>query len=152
MQATAFKSLAAFALCALAAAPTAYAQDASLSVQEPWVRASVPNQHATGAFMRLTSTAPARLVAVESPAARNVEIHEMAMQDNVMKMRQVAGIDLPAGQAVALAPGGNHLMLIGLNVPLVAGETAPLTLRFDNAPEITVQARIRQPSAHDMAH
>ena len=51
-----------------------------------------------------------------------------------------------------LRPGGVHLMLIGLNVPLVAGETAPLTLRFDNAPEITVQARIRQPSAHDMAH
>lgn len=148
MQATAFQSLAAaFALCALAAAPTAYAQDASLSVQEPWVRASVPNQHATGAFMRLTSTAPARLVAVESPAARNVEIHEMAMQDNVMKMRQVAGIDLPAGHAVELKPGGYHVMLIDLVSQINAGQHVPLTLVIEDAQRqqrrITVDAEAR---------
>ena len=82
------------------------AQEASLKIDDPWVRATVPSQHATGVFMRLTSATPARLVAVESQAAKHAEVHEMAMQDNVMKMRQVSGIDLPAGQAVELCLAG----------------------------------------------
>ena len=90
------------------------AQEASLKIDDPWVRATVPSQHATGVFMRLTSATPARLVAVESQAAKHAEVHEMAMQDNVMKMRQVSGIDLPAGQAVELKPGGYHIMLLDL--------------------------------------
>ena len=97
MKKISLKSLAAaVSLCALAGvAPTALAQDAALKVDDVWVRATVPSQHATGAFMRLTSAVPGRLVAVESDAAKHVEVHEMAMQDNVMKMRQVPGIDLP---------------------------------------------------------
>lgn len=129
MKTTAIKSLAAIALCALAGAiPSAFAQDASLSVEDPWVRATVPSQHATGVFMRLTSAAPGRLVAVESQAAKHVEIHEMAMQDNVMKMRQVPGLDLPAGQAVELKPGGYHVMLIDLARQIEPGEHVALTL------------------------
>ena len=91
-----FKPLAALALCtlALSAAAPSLAQEASLKIDDPWVRATVPSQHATGVFMRLTSATPARLVAVESQAAKHAEVHEMAMQDNVMKMRQVSGIDL----------------------------------------------------------
>ncbi|MGY6272557.1 copper chaperone PCu(A)C, partial [Achromobacter denitrificans] len=127
MQATTIKSLAAaFALCAFAGA--AFAQQSSLSVDDPWVRATVPSQHATGVFMRLTSAAPARLVAVESQAAKHVEIHEMAMQDNVMKMRQVPGLDLPAGQAVELKPGGYHVMLIDLARQISPGDHVALTL------------------------
>ncbi|SSW71032.1 copper chaperone PCu(A)C [Achromobacter agilis] len=130
MKKTAIKSLAAaFALCVFAgAAPAAFAQDASVSVEDPWVRATAPNQHATGVFMRLTSAAPGRLVAVESQAAKHVEIHEMAMQDNVMKMRQVPGIDLPAGQAVELKPGSYHVMLIDLARQIAPGEHVALTL------------------------
>lgn len=104
---TPFKSLAsAFALgvLLLASAP-ATAQDATLKVEDAWVRATVPDQHATGVFMRLTSATPARLVGVESSAAKHVEVHEMAMQDNVMKMRQVPAIELPAGKPVELKPG-----------------------------------------------
>lgn len=123
-----------FALCALALFNhAAMAQDATLKVDEPWVRATVPNQHATGAFMRLTSSAAGRLVAVESDAAKHVEVHEMALQDNVMKMRQVPGIDLPAGQAVDLKPGGYHVMLIDLARQITPGDHIALTLVVEDA-------------------
>ncbi|QVQ26549.1 copper chaperone PCu(A)C [Achromobacter deleyi] len=130
MKKISFKPLAAvFTFCALAGfSHAALAQDATLSVEDAWVRATVPSQHATGAFMRLTSAAPGRLVAVESQAAKHVEVHEMAMQDNVMKMRQVPGIDLPAGQAVELKPGGYHVMLIDLAKQITPGDRVQLTL------------------------
>lgn len=135
MKTTRFKSLAAaFALGALAlAGAPAVAQDASLKVEDAWVRATVPSQHATGVFMRLTSPTAARLVGVESDAARHVEVHEMAMQDNVMKMRQVSAIDLPAGKPVELKPGGYHVMLIDLARQISAGDRVALTLLVQDA-------------------
>lgn len=122
-----------FALALAGFTLPALAQDAGLAVQDPWVRATVPNQHATGVFMRLTSAQAGRLVGVESQAAKHVEVHEMAMQDNVMKMRQVAGIDLPAGQAVDLKPGGYHVMLIDLARPISPGDHVSLTLIVEDA-------------------
>ncbi|EHK63692.1 copper chaperone PCu(A)C [Achromobacter arsenitoxydans] len=122
-----------FALALAGFSHSVLAQDAGLSVQDAWVRATVPNQHATGVFMRLTSAAPGRLVAVESQAAKHVEVHEMAMQDNVMKMRQVPGIDLPAGQAVELKPGGYHVMLIDLAGQIAPGDHVQLTLVVEDA-------------------
>lgn len=135
MKTTRFKSLAAaFALGALAlAGAPAVAQDASLKVEDAWVRATVPSQHATGVFMRLTSPTAARLVGVESDAARHVEVHEMAMQDDVMKMRQVSAIDLPAGKPVELKPGGYHVMLIDLARQISAGDPVALTLLVQDA-------------------
>ncbi|MDH1523075.1 copper chaperone PCu(A)C [Achromobacter mucicolens] len=120
--------VAALALALAGFGPMALAQTAGLTVEDAWVRATVPNQHATGAFMRLTAAESGRLVGVESQAAKHVEVHEMAMQDNVMKMRQVAGIDLPAGKAVELKPGGYHVMLIDLAKPIAAGDHVALTL------------------------
>ncbi|WP_238926819.1 copper chaperone PCu(A)C [Achromobacter xylosoxidans] len=135
MKPTAFKSLAAaFALGALMlAGPGAMAQDATLKVEDAWVRATVPNQHATGVFMRLTSPTAARLVGVESAAAKHAEVHEMAMQDNVMKMRQVSAIDLPAGKPVELKPGGYHVMLIDLARQISVGDPVALTLLVQDA-------------------
>lgn len=135
MKKTPFKSLAAaFVLGALAlAGAPAMAQDAPLKVEDAWVRATVPNQHATGVFMRLTSPTAARLVGVESDAARHVEVHEMAMQDNVMKMRQVSAIDLPAGKPVELKPGGYHVMLIDLARQISVGDPVALTLLVQDA-------------------
>lgn len=132
------------ALTALFAAPV-FAQ---VQVADPWVRATVPQQQATGAFMRLTSTSAARLVEVRSPAARIVELHEMSMRDNVMRMRAMAaGLDLPAGKAVELKPGGYHVMLIELVKPLTEGEVVPLTLVVEGADKrretIEVQAPVR---------
>lgn len=101
---------------------------AEVSVADPWVRATVAQQKATGAFMHLTSDSDARLVSASSPAAEVVEIHEMTMQNNVMKMSPVRGLDLPAGKAVELKPGGYHVMLMGLKAQVKEGEAVPLTL------------------------
>lgn len=101
---------------------------AQVEVKDPWVRATVPRQTATGAFMQLRATAGARLVEARSPVAGVVEIHEMKMAGDVMKMRAVPGIDLPAGQTVELKPGGYHIMLLELKRQIKEGETVPLTL------------------------
>ena len=101
---------------------------AQTRVDDPWVRATVAQQTSTGAFMRIRSAEGARLVEVRSPAAKSVEIHSMAMQGDVMRMRRIDGLVLPAGGAVDLGPGGYHLMLVGLLRPLKAGDTVALTL------------------------
>ncbi|MEO6408054.1 MAG: copper chaperone PCu(A)C [Burkholderiaceae bacterium] len=104
------------------------AAHAQTGVDAPWVRATVAQQTSTGAFMRIRSVEGARLVEVRSPAAKSVEMHTMAMQGDVMRMRQIDGLVLPAGGAVDLAPGGHHLMLVGLVRPLKEGDTVPFTL------------------------
>jgi copper(I)-binding protein len=104
---------------------------AQVSVTDPWVRATVPQQKATGAFMQLSSAKGTRLVDARSPVAR-AEIHEMAVQDHVMRMRQISGLDLPAGQSVALKPGGYHIMFFDLKQPVKEGDVIPLTLVFED--------------------
>ncbi len=106
---------------------------AQVAVTDPWVRATVPQQKATGAFMQLNAQKGARLVEASSPVAGVVEIHEMAMDNNVMKMRAIAALDLPAGKPVELKPGGYHVMLMDLKSQLKEGETVPLTLVFEGA-------------------
>ena len=120
---------------------------AQVAVTEPWVRATVPAQKVSGAFMQLRSAKPARLVEVKSPVAGRVEIHEMAMQGQTMRMRAVDGIDLPAGQFVSLASGGYHVMLFDLQRQLKEGEQVPLTLTVQGADgkreTIAVQAPVK---------
>ena len=101
---------------------------AQVSVQGAWVRATVAQQKATGAFMQLQSAQDARLVSVQSSVAGVVEVHEMAMEGGVMKMRAVPGLSLPAGKAVELKPGGYHVMLMDLKDPVKDGDTVPMTL------------------------
>ncbi len=116
----------------LAITATAWAQT-TVKVEDAWVRGTVATQKATGAFMRLTPAANARLVAAESPVAGVVEIHEMAMENDIMKMRQIPGLDLAAGRTVELKPGGYHVMLMDLKQPLKGGESVPITLVFEDA-------------------
>ena len=104
---------------------------AQVSVQDAWVRATVPQQKATGAFMRLTAAQDMRLVGASSPAAGVTEGHEMTLVDNVMKMRAIPVLELPAGQAVELKPGGYHVMLMDLKQPVATGSNVPLTLVFE---------------------
>ncbi|MGB3070548.1 MAG: copper chaperone PCu(A)C [Ottowia sp.] len=143
-------SLAAFVLMAVSAA--AFAQ--AVKIDNAWVRASVAGQKATGAFMTLTAKEGTRLVGVATPSAGVAEIHEMAMQGDVMKMRSVSELDLPAGKAVELKPGGFHVMLLDLKAPLAADSTVPLTLTFKDAKgaesktELTVPVRAVNASAH----
>lgn len=115
----------AFSLAALALAAAANAQ---VTVKDPWVRATVPQQKATGAFMQLTAAQDVKLVAGSSPVAGVVEIHEMKMEGNTMKMRAVPSVELPAGKAVELRPGGYHVMLMSLERQLQPGEMVPVTL------------------------
>lgn len=112
----------------------AHAQpSAPVVVDGSWARATFAGQKTSGAFMRLTAPDATRLVRVETPAADVAEIHEMKMDGDIMKMRAVPGLDLPAGQAVELKPGGYHLMLMDLKAPLVKGSSVPLTLVFQDA-------------------
>ena len=102
---------------------------AQTSVKDAWVRGTVAQQKATGAFMQITSASGGKLVSVSSPAAGVVEIHEMKMDGSTMQMRALPnGLDLPAGNAVDLKPGGYHVMLLDLKAPLKAGDTVDLQL------------------------
>ena len=112
-------------IASIALVSTAFAQT---TVVDPWVRATVPQQTASGAFMQLRSADKARLVGVSSPVAAAVQIHKMEMTGQMMKMREVDGIELPAGDTVNLASGGYHVMLLGLNRQLKEGDTVPLSL------------------------
>lgn len=114
----------------IAASASAFAQS-SVEIKDPWVRATVAQQKATGAFMQLTAKADSKLVEVQSPVAGVIEIHEMAMDNNVMKMRQIPGLALPAGKAVELKPGGYHVMLLDLKAQVKEGDVVPVTLVFE---------------------
>jgi len=110
----------------------AHAQRAAeVDISGAWARSTVPGQMGTGAFMRLTSKDGARVIGASSEAAGVVEIHEMAMDGNVMRMRSISSLDLPAGTAVELKPGGYHMMLMDLKRPLVAGEKVKVDLRLE---------------------
>ena len=110
----------------------AFAQN--VAVTDAWVRATVQGQKATGAFMKITSKDQTKLVTASSPAAGIVEIHEMKMDKDVMKMSALPnGLDLPAGKAVELKPGGYHVMLMDLKAPLAKDTTIPLTLTVQDA-------------------
>ena len=102
--------------------------DAQVSATQPWIRATVPQQQSTGAFMQLQSAKDARLVGVSSPVAGLAEIHKMDMDGQTMRMGPVDGIDLPAGKPVKLASGGYHIMLMDLKRQLKDGDTVKLTL------------------------
>lgn len=121
-----------FLACSLALASSAWAQS-PVQVQDAWARATVANQSATGAFMKLTAPAAARLIEVRSPVAGIVEVHEMKLEGDVMRMRAVSALPLPAGQTVELKPGGYHVMLMDLKGPVKAGDAVPLTLVFEGA-------------------
>ena len=114
---------AALAATTLAALP-AHAQTI---VANPWVRATSAPQQPAGGYLTITSARGGKLVEVSSPAGMT-EMHEMAMDGSVMRMRRVSAIELPAGKPVELKPGGLHLMLMGLKAPLKAGETVAFTL------------------------
>ena len=113
----------------LAVSASAWAQaPAPVDVKDAWVRATVAQQKSTGAFMQLTARADARVVEARSPIASVTQIHEMAMEKDVMRMREVKGLPLPAGQTVELKPGGYHVMLLDLKGQVKAGDVVPLTL------------------------
>lgn len=137
---------AAFAL-PLAASAQSPSTSAPLKVEGAWVRASVPGQSGTGGFMRLTAAEPLTLVGVQSPAAGVAEVHEMKMEGDVMRMRPIGELPLPAGQTVELRSGGYHLMLMSLKAPLKDGAQVPVTLLLRDAKGAERRVSLQAPVA-----
>lgn len=122
----------------------------ALQIAHPWARPTLPGQTTGAGYLSVDNlgSAPDRLLGASTPAAAVVEVHEMRMEGDVMRMRELKALDLPPGKTVSLAPGGLHLMLRGLKAPLKEGERVPLKLRFERAGEIEVVFHVqRQPAA-----
>jgi periplasmic copper chaperone A len=126
----------------LLAATAAQAQNA-VKVEKVWARPTVAGQSGGGGFLTLTGGAAAdRLLSASAGVSKAVELHKMEMDGNVMRMRPVDGIDVPAGATVMLQPGGLHIMFIGLNKTLKAGDSFPMTLKFEKAGEVKVDVKV----------
>jgi len=150
------RSLVAAAVCA-AAASGASAHDfkaGPLTIDHPYARATAPGQPNGGGFLKLTNQGPTadKLIAATTARAGSTELHSMRMEGDVMRMRQVDAIEVPAGGSVELKPGGLHLMFIGLKAPLRNGDTFPVTLRFEKAGEVVVTVNVEAPQAAEPAH
>ena len=152
------RRLALAALVAILALP-AFALDyklGAIEIGQPWTRATPPTAESGGGYLVLKNTGatPDRLIAVKSPAADKVEIHEMKMDGNIMRMREVEkGIEIPPGATVELKPGGFHVMFMGLKEPFAKEAKVPLTLVFEKAGSIDVDLMVQamgaqSPSMH----
>ena len=143
------------AAAAIAAVPAA-AHDytaGDVAIAHPWTRAAGANGNGA-AFMQLRNTGaqPDRLISASTPAARTVELHTMTRDGDVMRMRPVQDIPVPAGDTVALQPGGFHIMMIGLTAPMNQGGRVPLTLRFERAGEVQVELAVEAAGARGSGH
>lgn len=117
------------------------AEKGDLQISQAWTRATLPAAKVAAGYVTIENqgSEPDRLVAVEADFSDAAEIHEMTMKDGMMKMRPLAeGLDIPAGEFVTLEPGGSHLMFMGLEQPLVQGETVDMTLMFEQAGRLEI--------------
>ncbi len=143
------KTLIVAALWIVAWVSPAFAQ---VKVEAAWARPTVAGQQGGGGFMTLHSERADRLLGGTTPLAERFELHTMSMQGDVMQMRQLDAIALPAGQRVELKPGGLHVMFIGLKQPLTLGSKVPVTLRFERAGEVKVEMTVMSRPATAAPH
>ena len=124
----------------------AIAQNASvgsIKIENAYTRATAPGQQVAGGFLKIENKGAAdQLISASSPVAGEVQLHEMAMEGNVMKMRQVKDIAVPANGTVELKPGGLHLMFMNIKAPLAAGESVPVKLKFAKAGEVEIKVPV----------
>ena len=132
------------AVAALLAA-TCLAAHAEVTVKDAWVRGTVKGQTASGAFLTMTSSEDAKVVAVASPAARVAEIHATKNDRGMMVMEHVGSLALPKRKPVDFRPGGHHVMLMGLAKPLSAGESVPITFTIEDARGKRTTVEIKAP-------
>jgi copper(I)-binding protein len=131
---------------------------AQTQVDDAWVRATVAGQQATGAFMTVTASGDSKLLSVQSPVAKTVQIHESTMKNDVMSMQPVEFVALPAGKAVSLDPHSYHVMLIDLVGQVKEGDKVPLTLTVENAKgekesiKVEAEARALNTMDHSKMH
>lgn len=143
----------AIALAAIAAHAHEFKAGA-ITIGHPYARATAAGQPTGGGFMKFVNGGGTdKLLSVSAEVSKTVELHEMKMEGDVMRMRQVDGIELQAGKTVELKPGGYHVMFIGLKAPLKAGDKFPVKLKFEKAGEVTVEVKVEAPGAdHGMKH
>jgi periplasmic copper chaperone A len=135
-----------------AAASAVLAQTNQLEVSNAWARATPGKAENGAAYVTIVSPTPDRLLSASSSVAKKTELHTMEMAGMVMKMRPLAALDIPAGQPVALKPGGEHIMLIGLQHPLREGQPFSLTLNFEKAGARTVTVAVEKAGAMPAMH
>lgn len=133
-------------------ATSAYAHDykvGSIEIVHPWARASAGAAKSGVAFMmiRNAGATPDRLISISSPIAKKVHLHTTVMENDIMKMRSVDAVDIPAGGMAELKPGGLHVMFMGLNAPFVEGEMFPLTLMFEAAGALEIMVYVTEAGA-----
>jgi periplasmic copper chaperone A len=125
----------------------------AIDIGHPWARPTAAGQTAGGGYLKLTNAGVVdRLLSASCDVAASVELHSMSMDGNVMRMRQVDAIDLPAGLTVELKPGGFHIMFVGLKAPLKEGDKFPLKLQFEKAGEVVVEVKVEQPKGAGAEH
>ena len=140
----------AIATAAFCAAVSVYAADAkvgNLSIDDVWARTGQPGQVSAAYFEVKNKGAADKIVSANCDCAKATELHNVKMIDGAMKMYQVQAMDIPADGELKLKPGSYHIMLIGLNRPLVAGETLPIKVKFEKAGEVTLQAKVKDKGA-----
>lgn len=120
----------------------------SVVVSKPWARASIIASRPAAVYLTLESRAGDRLTGITTPVADEVVVHAVEEENGVSRMVHLPSLNLPAGELVTLAPGGTHMMLIGLDAKLIEGERFPMTLRFDKAPAVTVDVPVLGIAAH----
>ena len=134
------------AVAMLAAAPAAWAQrSGAIEVTQAQALPSTPGARNGGGFVALVNHGKAddKIVAASSPVCGHVELHTMSMENNIMRMREVENIPVPAGKTLRMQPGsGYHLMLMDLKAPLKVGETVPVTLKFASGASLEVQLKV----------
>lgn len=124
-------------------AGTAYAQASKVTAEGAWSRATPPGAKTAAVYLTLTSPDDDTLVGASSPASTGAGVHEMTMDGNIMRMREVpGGLAHPAGKPVTLKPSGYHLMLTGLKAPLKTGGTVRVHLSFAKSPPVDIDAPI----------
>lgn len=115
----------------------------NLTISDPFARASAGRAKAGAAFLTITNAGPTdRLIAARADVSEHVELHTHIMDGDVMRMRQVPNVEVVGGGETALAPGGLHIMLIGLNAPLMEGDSFPLTLIFERAGDVEIEVPV----------
>jgi copper(I)-binding protein len=136
-------------MCCILSVPALVLAETPIKITDAWAPASPPTAMNVAVYLTLTNQGQAadRLVGASGGVSDTVELHTVLMEDNMMKMRQLDAIEVPAGPPTMLKPGGFHIMLIGLKQPLVAGQMFPLRLRFEKAGEMTVEVPVRKSDA-----
>lgn len=143
-------ALALTATVAVGLQPTTVAQPSTVTIENPWTRATAPGQAVAGGFMTVINTTSTedRLLRASSPVAKEVQIHNTTMDEGVMRMRPMAdGVAIPAGGRVEFKPRALHLMFMGLQAPIAAGATVPVTLEFERAGKVGATFRVEAVAA-----